>query len=120
MTCLDVYLKEMVFAPDDDMEYLGMKFNHHISRVLSKKRRNKARKKLLVERKGGACEVCGNVFPDCVFDFHHQIAAEKITEISKMIAKASDDEFNDDAIPEAMKCSLLCSNCHRLVHFDTE
>ena len=107
----------MVFASDEDMEYLGARFDNHLSCIDSKKRRNRARKRLLVKMKGGICEVCGGAFPDCVFDFHHPIASEKVAGIAAMLQGATDEKFSEDVIPEAMKCSLLCSNCHRVIHF---
>lgn len=65
--------------------------------------------------KGGQCEDCKQSFPDCVYDFHHLDPNEKDFAISgqgirHMTWKQIQDELD--------KCTLLCSNCHRLRHYD--
>lgn len=71
-------------------------------------------KEKMIQYKGGSCERC-NLIADnknyCVFDFHHNNPIEKDINFSrikyqswKVIQKEID------------KCSLLCSNCHRITH----
>ncbi len=74
-------------------------------------KRRKKIKTLLVEYKGGACELCG--YMKCVeaFDFHHirgskdfGLSSRGLTRSWKRVQK------------EADKCMLVCANCHREIH----
>ncbi len=65
-------------------------------------------KEILVEEAGGACAVCG--YDRCIgaLEFHHVEPANKAFALShrgvaRSLAKAR---------AEALKCVLLCSNCH--------
>ena len=73
------------------------------------------RKKLLVEHLGGKCEWCGFKGPVACFDFHHIDATKKGENIS-VILSLSSDEFIERIGPELKKCTLLCANCHRILH----
>ena len=70
-------------------------------------------KLLCVAYKGGSCEICG--YNKCVaaLDFHHTDPNCKDFQISrshtKSLAKVK---------PELDKCILLCSNCHRELHYN--
>ncbi len=62
---------------------------------------------------GGSCDHCDveatkeNI---AIFDFHHLDKHKKDFEVS---AKNTFDSVKE----ELDKCQLLCSNCHRIVHF---
>lgn len=67
-------------------------------------------KQLLVEYKGGKCQICG--YNKCVqaMDFHHidpNIKSFQISGGTKSLNKLKQ---------EVDKCILLCSNCHRELH----
>lgn len=71
----------------------------------------------LIKTLGGKCVVClikynGN--NACIFDFHHRDPSEK--EFSINMSTLSRKSLKD-VLKELNKCSLLCSNCHRLLHF---
>lgn len=70
------------------------------------------KKKLLVEYKGGKCEVCG--YDKCLsaLEFHHIDASEKDFAIS------SSSKCLEELKLEADKCILVCANCHREIHSD--
>ncbi len=58
------------------------------------------------------CEFCGeNRY--WVLDFHHKDPKEKDEEISILIRKGNKKRIID----EINKCSVLCANCHRDLHF---
>jgi len=78
--------------------------------------RAQRRKKELVEAMGGACSVCGNSFPLCAYDFHHNNKEEKEHKIAEVILMP-DKKYNMIIEKEIGKCSLVCSNCHRVIHF---
>ena len=71
-------------------------------------RRNKIR---AVEHMGGKCAVCGEVYPACVFDFHHIEPGKKEMNLARLL------RFNwKKVMAELEKCIMLCANCHRAVH----
>ena len=74
--------------------------------------KRKKYKNLLVEYKGGKCEICG--YDKCVkaLEFHH------INKETKKFS-ISDNAFNrslDELKKEVDKCILVCANCHRELH----
>ena len=70
----------------------------------------KRTKELLVEYKGGNCEVCG--YNKCIeaLEFHH------IDESTKSFALSGSTKALDKQKAEADKCLMLCANCHRELH----
>lgn len=75
--------------------------------------RMKSFKILCVEYKGGKCEKCE--YNKCInaLEFHHVESEEKEFQISYAKRK----KFDESIKKELDKCLLLCSNCHREVHF---
>ena len=67
----------------------------------------------LVEHFGGVCSVCNTRFPTCVFEFHHLDPNSKEKQVAHM------GSFKR-CLEEAKKCILLCSNCHRILHYSSE
>ena len=87
----------------------------YYSGVAKKRKENHNRmKKQCIDYKGGKCSICG--YNKCMasLDFHHINENLKEYEISKMVSSL----FEFDRIKvELDKCLLLCSNCHRELHF---
>ena len=87
-----------------------------IKRRRGKKRtRNRKTKKRLIEHFGGKCVTCG--YDRCLagFDFHHIDPKTKEFGISEGL------HLNvgfKNLVKEAKKCMLLCSNCHRELHYN--
>ena len=75
--------------------------------------RRKKVKEELVEYKGGKCEICG--YNKCIaaLEFHHVNSADKDFSISKKGVTISIEKMKK----EADKCMLLCSNCHKEIHY---
>lgn len=75
--------------------------------------RRKELKKLAVEYKGGSCEKCS--YNKCIaaMDFHHKDPNEKDFGISSNGSTISWEKMK----LELDKCLLLCSNCHRELHY---
>lgn len=67
----------------------------------------------LIELFGGKCEICGYDKNISAFDFHHVNPDDKKFEVKVQWLKSASEE---DILEEAMKCMLLCSNCHRELH----
>ena len=71
------------------------------------------RKQLLVEYKGGKCQICG--YNKCLkaLHFHHRVPSEKLFELHTNSIKAKNWDL---VLIEADKCDLVCSNCHAEIH----
>lgn len=69
------------------------------------------KKKLLVDYKGGKCEKCG--YNKCIaaLEFHHKDPSQKDFALSY-------NSFSFDKMKkEVDKCMLVCSNCHKEIHY---
>lgn len=75
-------------------------------------RRRDKTKELLVEYKGGKCEICG--YDRCIgaLEFHHINPEEKEFGIGQKGYTRSMEKNK----AEADKCILVCANCHREIH----
>ena len=78
---------------------------------LKKKERIRNYKKELVKILGGKCQKCGYNKCLAAIDFHHNKTKEN--SISSMFSRCSKEKI----LKEAGKCSLLCANCHREIHY---
>lgn len=69
-------------------------------------------KKILVESKGGQCQICGYSRCLTALDFHH------IDELTKQFGLSQRDLTKSwtKITQELSKCILVCSNCHREIH----
>jgi hypothetical protein len=78
----------------------------------SDQKRIKYKKEKAVAHKGGKCQKCG--YDKCIaaLDFHHINPEEKICGVKDLMIRRW------DLIKEEIdKCVLLCSNCHRELHW---
>jgi hypothetical protein len=64
-------------------------------------------------KSGMVCEHCGETHPSCL-EFHHRDPASKLFEIAGAVASTSMVKLR----AEMQKCSILCANCHRKVHYE--
>ena len=72
------------------------------------------RKLKLIDLKGGKCEKCGYDLNISALEFHH--VDPTIKEFSLDSRNISNRSW-DKILLEANKCKLLCSNCHKEVHY---
>ena len=77
-----------------------------------KKRKLEIRKWFWRYKSGLKCVKCGENHVATI-DFHHRIG-EKENGVSKMVA---DGYSIERILKELKKCEVLCSNCHRKIHF---
>ena len=78
--------------------------------VSNKRRKNK---RILVEYKGGKCEKCG--YDKCIdaLEFHH------IDPKTKDFGISNGNTISIDKLKkEVDKCILVCSNCHKEIHYN--
>lgn len=76
--------------------------------------RSREKKKILVDLLGGKCNECG--YNKCIqaLEFHHHDDNKEFT--IGYLLKCNLEKLKK----EALKCTLLCSNCHREHHYDEE
>jgi hypothetical protein len=75
--------------------------------------KRKQRKEWAVEYKGGKCSKCELTFHPAAYDFHHLDPNEKDFNPCNLLTcsiKRIKEELD--------KCVLLCSNCHRILHYE--
>jgi len=104
--CANKRAKDWRLVRRQDPEYV----KNHNKRVTD---RNKTRKLEAIEFMGGVCQDCGGKFPPSVYDFHHIDMATKDNNPSYILKGGL-----EKAKEELAKCVLLCSNCHRIRHFE--
>jgi hypothetical protein len=80
----------------------------------AQKARGQKRKIELVDSKGGQCELCGYGENYSALEFHHRDAGQK--KFNQDLRALSNRSWESIVI-EASKCQLVCSNCHREIHF---
>lgn len=72
------------------------------------------RKQEVIHLLGGACTICGGVFHQAAYDFHHTAPKAKEGGIAKLMQSYS--VTHPKFLAELSKCILVCSNCHRELH----
>lgn len=73
----------------------------------------RANKEKAVSYKGGKCSRCEGVFPPFVYDFHHVDPKTKEYSLNWLL-----DKRWSTIAAELDKCILLCTNCHRIEHWE--
>lgn len=92
-------------------KYVAKYAKDNRDRIYAREKANRDKLKAeLVELKGGECQDCGGVYPQCCYDFHHLDPNEKDFSIGKTSSRLA-------ALEEIKKCIMLCANCHRKWHW---
>ncbi len=92
---------------------------YHCSDSVKKKyhhRASKGRREFKDELKlkhGGKCKKCGYAKCLAALEFHH-VSDNKIESVSNILRSFGQQKAEE----EALKCELLCANCHRELHDD--
>ena len=89
-------------------------FNHKKSEKAHVKKRKLEIRKWFNELKADLkCSICFERHP-AIIDFHHERNENKEHEIAQMIG----DGYSVERIKKEIdKCKVVCSNCHRKIHF---
>lgn len=77
-------------------------------------RKQKIKKWFLEYKSDLACNRCGDKHP-AIIDFHHENSDEKEANIAKLVANGYSI---DSILEEIKKCEVVCSNCHRKIHYN--
>lgn len=93
------------------------KLNHYSENknfyISKQSERRKLIKEFLDNFKKSGCVVCGELDVACL-DFHHTNPSEK----EDTLTVAIKNKWGEERImKEINKCVVLCSNCHRKVHY---
>lgn len=95
------------------------KMRNRATAANSKERMASAQKRLVrrkldaVNALKGVCVTCGETHP-AVLDFHHRDSGDKDLPIAVAVRKWPLNRVLD----EIKKCDVLCSNCHRKLHWE--
>ncbi len=81
-----------------------------------KKKRKKVREKVKEYKQLHKCKICKESRWYCL-DFHHKEIKSKNKRISRFV---SDGASWNKVLNEINKCIIVCSNCHREIHFNKE
>ncbi len=86
--------------------------NKQSQKVINWRKRTKEK---MVASMGGKCQICG--YDKCVeaLEFHHLDPTQKEYSFAKLRARPQGIEVIKE---ELKKCILLCSNCHKEVHYN--
>ena len=90
--------------------------NHAQTQIQRNRKRRQALREWFSELKTSLkCKRCGETHPACL-EFHHDDPSTKETTINSAIWQL--DWGKERILAEAAKCIVLCSNCHRKLHWD--
>jgi hypothetical protein len=93
------------------------KQENKIKKYKSSINRRKKIKEQGVNYLGGKCSICG--YDKCIeaLEFHHKVSSTKDKEMCR--GNGLDTRMSFNKLKEELdKCTLLCSNCHREVHYE--
>lgn len=85
----------------------------HLARV--KKNKRERREWLRALKDGKSCIKCAEPHPACL-DFHHRDPKTKLFGLGSEQAWSSRSKAA--VLEEIKKCDVMCSNCHRKLHFE--
>jgi hypothetical protein len=86
---------------------------HSQSTIRAQNARGMSRKRLLIEKMGGACCKCGYKRNLAALEFHHKNKKKKSFQLD--MRSLSNRSLNKILV-ESKKCILICANCHRELH----
>lgn len=94
-------------------KYETNKIKHKQNTYVYQKNRAETRRQLLIDAKGGKCEICGYSKCNAALEFHHLDPALKTFNLD---ARNISGNTLEAIYKEMEKCILVCANCHREIH----
>lgn len=80
---------------------------------VARRKNRRAKKARAVKEFGGKCTECGYDKCQAALEFHHKTPSKDNIQIGKIWFKAW-----PKIMQELKKCKLVCSNCHKEIHFE--
>ena len=101
---------------EKNREYQKKHYQNNKEYYITKSResKQKTREDFKEYKKQLSCEFCGENHP-ATLDFHHRDKNEKKIIVSSAVGRGWGIESIQQEID---KCIVLCSNCHRKLHYD--
>lgn len=90
-----------------------VKKNRNKHKSITKRLAARKREWLRIVKASRCCVECGENHPACL-DFHHRNAKSKLFNIGSAVTIGYSTERIQS---EIAKCDVLCSNCHRKLHW---
>ena len=85
--------------------------------MVARRARSERRWQAIFDKLGNKCAKCENTYPKVVYDLHHpQGKKSRDDQLSRILAQAKEDTF----LQHLQEWQLLCANCHRLHHAETD
>ena len=91
-----------------------------VRKRIRKKERERENKEYIKNLKDVPCKDCGNRYPIYVMDFHHISPRDESLTIGKSLVNEMKGWGRKRIDEEIDKCVVLCSNCHRIRHYEQE
>lgn len=108
---LKQYYKDPAAAAEKAKEWR----QNNLEYIKQKQREDKRSRKIkAIAYLGGKCNKCQGIFHPAVYEFHHLDPTTKERDPSKMLSLKW-----ERVTTELDKCILLCANCHRLTHHES-
>lgn len=101
--------ERLAYHKDYNKEYYKRRKQYHLDR--NKKRKQKTKEFIRSIKVTLSCDICGEDDIACL-DFHHLDPTQKDKVISRI-----NDWSEERILLEIQKCQVLCSNCHRKLHY---
>ena len=79
----------------------------------NKKRADENRQRIKEYKESRKCTLCPENHPACL-EFHHNDPSKKDKDVSHLITRYSWERV----LKEIERCTILCSNCHRKLHYE--
>jgi len=100
---------------EKNREYQKKHYQNNKEYYITKSResKSKAREEFKEFKKNLFCEICGENHP-ATLDFHHKNPNEKEIIVSRAAGRGWGKQKIQNEID---KCIVLCSNCHRKLHY---
>ena len=102
------------YCKDCRKEYDKVYFQKNKSKRMEQTEKRRLKILDMVRKLKTACTKCGQNHPACL-DFHHRDSSQKEFTIS--IVTTQGYSFKK-VLAEISKCDVLCSNCHRILHYE--
>jgi hypothetical protein len=101
--------------PEKRRESWRRYYNRNKKRLsnIGQKRKKKIREWLRNYKKSLKCQRCPETHPACL-EFHHKDTDKKEQEINNMVKNGCSISKIKE---EIAKCDVLCSNCHKKLHY---